>query len=83
MVINVLFIIFWDISLQTFLLYELDFAKNSLFFKIAIFLQILKVEHLSYLDIKHRIPSISWFSSTTAGIGLKEGREWNRRYEVV
>ena len=44
--------------------------------KFANFLQILKVEHksflmmyhLSYLDIKH---GISWFSSTPAGIGLK------------
>ena len=38
----------------------------------------LMMYHLSYLDIKHEIqrggqiaPSISWFSSTPAGIGLK------------
>ena len=40
---------------------------------------LLMMYHLSYLDIKHGIqrggkidppPSISWFSSTTAGIGL-------------
>ena len=68
---------------------KLDFGiKNSIFANLQIFLQILKVEHksflmmyhLSYLDIKHGFreggqidppfPSISWFSSTPAGIGL-------------
>ena len=52
----------------------LDFAINSIFANLQIFLQILKVEHksfpmmyhLSYLDIKH------WFSSTPAGIGLSK-----------
>ena len=44
------------------------------------FLQILKVEfksfrmmyHLSFLDIKHGIYSVFWFSSTPAGIGLRD-----------
>ena len=57
------------------------------FCKFANFLQILKVEHksfpmmyhLSYLDIKHKIdpPSISWFSSTPAEIGLKKALHLN------
>jgi len=53
------------------------------FFKLAFFLQILKVEHLSFLICGHQTwdlegggvidsPSVSWFSSTPAGIGLKQ-----------
>jgi len=61
----------------------MDFLiNNSIFANLQMFLQILKVEHksfpmmyhLSYLDIKHKIdpPSISWFSSTPAEIGLNK-----------
>jgi len=67
---------------QTFLLYNLILRKKKLnFCKFANFFADSKsraqelsndVYHLSYLDIKHGISSISWFSSTPAGIGLRE-----------
>jgi len=64
--------------LQTFLLYNWILQKNSIFANFLIFLQMIKVEHknfpmmchLSYLDI-----SVSWFSSSPAGIGLRMGKE--------
>ena len=54
---------------------KLDFAiKNSIFPNLQIFLQILKEEHKSFLMMYHLSywppPSVSWFSSTPAGIGL-------------
>ena len=65
--------------LQAFLLYNWILQTKKISLKI--FLQILKVDHksfpmmyhLSYLDIKHVMQgggSVSWFSSTPAGIGL-------------
>ena len=65
----------------------LPYEKKAIFYKKSKVLilkvehkSFLMMYHLSYLDIKHGIqrggvnltpPSVSWFSSTPAGIGLK------------